>query len=132
MTEKRLEDYTLGEVHELCKNRSCATCPVGPCLGCFNKIRPRPYAWTFPRLTHTEMELLRLTGAKWVSRDEEADGGFVYLWCEKPICKESGVRNYYGDGNDEIGTLNADLFPSIRPGDCLNVEELLGEGTGDG
>ena len=77
-----------------------------------------------PRFTDNEIAIFRATGAKWVSRDSNPIRCYwdVYFWAKQPT-----EKNGFFDGDDDInlGHLVASIFPSIRPGDCINVDELL-------
>ena len=72
-----------------------------------------------PHLTELELAICKAVGAKWVSRDKESDS--VDLWGVKPI-KERGF--YKVNGEYPIATVRDDLFPSVKPGDCICVEEV--------
>ena len=71
-----------------------------------------------PMLTEPELAICKAVGAKWVSRDKESDS--VDLWGVKPI-KERGF--YKVNGEYPIATVRDDLFPSVKPGDCICAEE---------
>ena len=72
-----------------------------------------------PHLTEPELAICKAVGAKWVSRDKESDS--VDLWGVKPI-KKCGF--YKVNGEYPIATVRDDLFPSVKPGDCICVEEV--------
>lgn len=72
-----------------------------------------------PMLTEVELEICKLLGAKWVSRDK-VGAQRVDFWEEKP---EKNFSCCYA-GHD-IGCTLAEKMPSVSPGDCINVEELL-------
>lgn len=74
-----------------------------------------------PKLTAMELAFCRAVGAKWVSRDKEYDM-FVRLWCEKPECINNS--HYISDSDMSlVGKLVCNAFPSVKPGDCIKVEE---------
>ncbi len=79
-----------------------------------------------PRLTESEIAIMRAVGAKWVSRninngvDCAVICAAVYLWREKP---SSNIGLYFADGGP-IATVNdPDIFSSVKPGECIGVEE---------
>ncbi len=76
-----------------------------------------------PRLTEPEIAIMRAVGAKWVSRDEYADQ--VDLWSQEPVNKyNSGVYIWGPEAKSGyIGEVRASLFPSVRPGDLIGLEE---------
>lgn len=78
-----------------------------------------------PKLTEQELNICKLLGAKWVSRDGEGYNymGVVKLWREKPQMGKSPC--YYLTEGTYIATCELDCFPSLKPGDCVNVEDLL-------
>lgn len=126
MSGKPLMDYTLAEVKEICKAQGpCnAECPLfGKNDGCL--VSSNPCYWRLPYLTDAEAELLRLTGAKFVSRDRYDTTGadFIALWSGQP--REAGqifcAPEFY------LGQLKGPLFPPIPPGVCWEVAKLLGE-----
>lgn len=134
MSEKELGTYTLAEAWIICKTSyNCKGCPFlrkgeGVC-----PLGARPDAWTIPFLSKPERELLRMTGAKFVSRDESGPvEGFVCLWENrpKPSCCPPGF--FIGDPSDPNALpsrLPATLFPSIPPGVCLDLASLHGGET---
>lgn len=84
------------------------------------------------RYTDDEMTLFRLlhkVGAKWASRDrddasdESAEADKVYFWEHEPQMQEGG----YFDEKSAIDLLDVPtaLLPSIRPGQLVNIEEVL-------
>ena len=133
--DKPLSEWTLGEVQALCEKRNgdgcCDGCPFANVIGNCT-LRGLPEEWDLkeaPRLTAPEIAIMRAVGAKWVSRDENRYDGSVDLWMEKPL---------YGDGmynntceNGLAATIhNSALFPSVHPGDCIDLEECMGAGDG--
>lgn len=77
-----------------------------------------------PRLTEQELAICKAVGAKWVSWDKfhipELRNGIVDLWECSP--HYNGAQ-YSGTGL--LAKVGIELFPSLNPGDCVNVEELL-------
>ena len=72
-----------------------------------------------PSLTEPELAICRAMGAKWVSRDDDVRS--VELWREKPRKTNSGI--YVGEqSGSRIAMVNPSLFPSVEPGDCIEVE----------
>ena len=81
-------------------------------------------------LTEAELDIMRTTGAKWVSREKKQDCPDcecrVTLWWSRPCMTRSGVFANL-DGCD-TATMPANLFPSVHPGDCICVEEAGDDG----
>lgn len=79
-----------------------------------------------PRLTEQELAICKAVGAKWVSWDKfhipELRNGIVDLWECSP--HYNGAQ-YSGTGL--LAKVGIELFPSLNPGDLVNVEELLEE-----
>lgn len=69
-----------------------------------------------PRLTPEELAICKAVGAKWVSRNKSPEDSFVDLWTDKP--KNDGEGYRYAN---QCGFLKARAFPSVHPGDCLEV-----------
>ena len=78
-----------------------------------------------PKLTEQELNICKLLGTKWVSRDGEGYNymGVVKLWREKP--QIGNTPCYYLTEVTYIATCELEYFPSLKPGYCVNVEELL-------
>lgn len=132
MSGKQLEDYTLREIQAICQTVHCEGCPGGKVSGTLCPLSGRADAWMLRPLciTKDERELLRLTGAKFVSRDSGGvSGQYVYLWDAEPSDLGSQEGKYFSrrEGPGPMGRLTAALFPSIPPGVCWNVAELLGD-----
>lgn len=77
------------------------------------------------RLTPEELEICRALGAKWVTLSER--GLRVDLWAEKPIqCRdENGSIYFVCAGADNVAMVKKSAFQSVKPGDCISVEDLL-------
>ena len=79
------------------------------------------------RLTPDELTICKALGAKWVSRDDE-EPSFSFMdvrfWKSMP---SKGSRSYYTteSDSDTIALCDAYLFPSLKPGDLVNVEDLI-------
>lgn len=74
-----------------------------------------------PRLTEPEIAIMRAVGAKWVSRDERING-FCDLWENKP----SVCEGLYANRDKEtvpLASVKSRLFPTVKPGDCVEVAE---------
>lgn len=135
MSDKPLARYTLGELHQICKTVRCKSCPV--VLAGIHRcpFRGFPNAWHLDIITEPERELLRLTGAKFISRNggPTAATDVVVLWPARPelyepVKKEGKIEWFNSTGEKIVGELSVSLFPSIPPGVCWAVAELLGEG----
>ena len=80
-----------------------------------------------PRLTEQELAICKAVGAKWVSFDDTNED-VVDIWTIKPETRMfDGKRHYYEQSTEHIACVNSYLFPSLKPGDCINVEEILKE-----
>lgn len=78
-----------------------------------------------PCLTEAELAICKAVGAKWVSIND--DGGDVELWDEEPR-KENGTYFIgYPPSPFGLARIASGLFPSLNPGDCVNVEGILKE-----
>lgn len=126
-TDKPLSEWTLKEVIENCKKPMFCKyyCPFARDDKC-SLMTVTPSKWPMPkppRLTADELTICKLVGAKWVSRDkgDVDDEKRVYLWEEKPGIDCHGV--FRTSHSKNCGWLPAKHFPSIYPGDCINVEE---------
>lgn len=75
-----------------------------------------------PRLTDVEMERCRVYGVKYLARDKGS--AYVTLHAGKPTVI---IPGYYGE-ESYIGHVDATLYPSVKPGDCICVEEAGGDG----
>lgn len=75
-----------------------------------------------PRLTEAELERCRPYGAKWVSRDKSGIDWTVNLWREKPMYGEE-IYNQTEEGSLIATIHDPNLFPSVRPGGLVEVEE---------
>lgn len=119
------ENMTLTQAKEYCymwRNSHQAPCEGTGCELLRRHIcMDWVHEWDFDCLTPDELEICKAVGAKFVSVDK-AGSGYVSLWRSKPmqdICGEyKGIDAY-------MGCISHDLFPSIKPGDCINVEELI-------
>ncbi len=75
------------------------------------------------RLTEPEIAIMRAVGAKWVSMDT----GYsvqLSLWSNRPTIVDGCYHGLADDKNyGWLGNLNTSLFPSVKPGDCMEVPE---------
>lgn len=130
---------TLAQVKEYCQNhvnggfkcteQSCEFLKRGICCSDFVKYR------NLDLLTPQELEICRVLGAKWVSRDAQFPDT-VDLWKSKPVVEEGDHYNSRFHPNGEratqwIACFNSNIFTSVNLGRCINVEELIG-GESDG
>lgn len=78
-----------------------------------------------PLLTEPELAILKpIPNAKWISRDVGDATIGVGIWAIEPLC--DAVGGYYSvDKKDCLSWFISDLFPSIRPGDCFSLEDVL-------
>lgn len=79
--------------------------------------------WT-PHLTMEELELCRIFGVKYLSRNTGEH--YVKMWDNKPRLLEVFMNKLYiehGSGARHIGTLDSSFFPSFDGDGCICVEE---------
>ena len=69
-----------------------------------------------PRLTESEIAIMRAVGAKWVSLDTSSMDEAVALWSDKPENDESGD---FCSPLSVIAIVTAARFPSVKPGECI-------------
>ena len=128
---KPLSEWTLGEAQAFCKKRTesqnweglgaeCEGCPLNVVCAITASEWDLKEA---PRLTAPEIAVMRAVGAKWVSRDKTVD--WVNLWSQEPVNKyDSGVYIWAPEEESGyIGEVRASLFPSVKPGECIGLEE---------
>lgn len=77
-----------------------------------------------PRLTEYELAICKAIGALWLSLDSNED--FVKAWMDKPGIEGAGdgswIRfNNGGNLYSFIAKIRKDLFPSVHPGDLIEV-----------
>ncbi len=129
MGEKRRTDYTMGEVMEICKGHveTCAKCPFWSRKDERCAVNCYPERWNLPpapAILDSERQLLKcLEGVKYVSRDG-GNSSWIYLWAKKPRKRDTGAFES-SVCEDIVGRLDTVLLPSIDPGECWSVEELL-------
>lgn len=71
------------------------------------------------KLTEKELAICRMTGAKWVARDDNPLGLVnIYFTEDRPIMRRNG--DYGGIG--KLGIMDARIFPSLERGACVKVE----------
>ncbi len=134
MSKREFGAYTLAEVWKICKTSyNCKGCPFLKKGEMLCPLGSRPDAWTLSLVTEPERELLRLTGTKFISRDESGDfTEFVCLWESRPEpsrCPPGFFINRRPGPTAISSRLPAALFPSVLPGMCLDVTTLIGEET---
>ena len=126
--DKPLKDWTLGEAKEYCTSRNgncaddCIFSKKG--IGMVCGIAPKPVWWTLPekpRFTKQEVE-----DAKTIKRMFGADN-FTH------IHKDEDGWPEMMDGPGEDGTIGwcsigmeEGMFPSIRPGETVSLDEIIG------
>lgn len=76
-----------------------------------------------PRLTQSELKIcMAIPGVKYISMDKEPGMPLAQLWDGKPRQTKGGL--FRGtDSSNFIGGFVPDMFPSLRHGDCICVEE---------
>lgn len=74
----------------------------------------------FPKLTEVEKALLHnIPGIKWISRDKNADDGYVDLWGAKPELLDGCYNG--PQGISVIGRISCGVLISVNPGDCIEI-----------
>lgn len=74
-----------------------------------------------PKLNEQEIAICKAVGATWVSRDE-GDTEFVRAWNVKPAAYCIDKTVYMANISPyKVVRLDASLFPSVKPGDCIEV-----------
>ena len=122
--DKPLSEWTLGEAQAFCKKRTesqnweglgaeCEGCPLNVVCAITASEWDLKEA---PRLTAPEIAIMRAVGAKWVSLDTSSMDEAVALWSDKPENDESGD---FCSPLSVIAIVTADLFPSVKPGECI-------------
>ena len=120
--DKLLKDWTLGEVKEYCASRNgncaddCIFSKKG--IGMVCEVAPKPAWWALadkPRWTEQEVEdakAIRRIMSEYtdIARGEGRCGTRLFLTSED-------VENY---------TLDPELFPSLRPGETVTLDDIIG------
>lgn len=79
-----------------------------------------------PRFTREEVGVLRIlyaAGARWLARGEK----HLRWYARKPFQRqEDGKWDMEGDWGAMSGKLPANMFPSLRPGQAVALEEIVG------
>lgn len=128
---KPLKDWTFGEVIELCQSMdhcwNCTFhsgqtfCRVADML----RGKSRPMEWNLAEpslLTEPELAICRAIGARWVTK-EKCSGSSAYLWDIRPTGKNGKYIDLTKTSGAFIAILSGGLFPSVRPGDCVEVPD---------
>lgn len=121
---KPLSEWTLGEIKAECKK--CMNCDN--CL--FDSICDTTAdEWEIENSispTASEIEICKALGAKWISKEQGWPDN-VMLWETEPkkemYNNEASYENRLGEP-PMIADVRPDKFPSVKPGDCICVEEL--------
>lgn len=76
-----------------------------------------------PKLSEMELAICKALCAKWVSMDIYDNVDIVTLWSVKPFCLDDEKTFFYADDINTklIATVKRRMFPSVRPGDCIEV-----------
>lgn len=79
-------------------------------------------------LTEPELAICKLLNAKWISRDAVPEGYEEYdwsrdvdLWSERPEVDDGFFLSKSGDLDSCLASISAEFFPSVEPGDCVEV-----------
>lgn len=117
--DKPLKDWTLGEVKEYCASRNgncaddCILSRKG--IGMVCEVAPKPAWWTLadkPRFTEQEVE--RAKAIRLLYKDAEK-----IQECD-PVAK---ILNNY---DSVIAQVDTGIFPSLRPGETVTLDEIIG------
>lgn len=76
-----------------------------------------------PKLTKPELAICKAVGAKWVTLDSTPSD--VCLWKHKPVNTDPIGNVKWGSisGSGVIACIGKSLFPSVHPGDCIEVND---------
>ena len=119
--DKPLKDWTLGEAKEYCTSRNgncaddCIFSKKG--IGMVCGIAPKPVWWTLPekpRFTQQEVELFRAIQVLYPKAE----------YVER--IKDSGVIILSNNTCGWITDIDKDLFPALRPGESVKLDEIIG------
>lgn len=123
---KPLGEWTLAEaIAECAKHEDCYgaidygnECPFHMMVGrCRLVNNPRKWLLTSKqRLTDEDLEICKLVGAKWVSKDKVGLNS-AQLWYNEPTLDGDGYSGLW------IASVDGDFFRYIKPGDCICVED---------
>lgn len=112
--DKSLSDWTLGEARELCAGRSyCKGCPMAGAVCSIEKV-VCPQEWDLtdkPRFTEEEVVFLRYI-------ESVFPGSNVKKIADSALVIEADMGKW---------ALPAELLPSLRPGQPVCLEDVLGE-----
>lgn len=117
--DKPLSDWTLGETRELCAGRSyCKECPMAGAVCSIEKV-VCPQEWD-------------LTDKPRFTEEEVADAKTVWRMFPKVAIISRGCEGHliFGDKDKMVQFVlqpNAKVFPSLRPGQSVRLEDVLGE-----
>ena len=113
--DEPLSDWTLGEVQELCANRTeCSGCPFYNMACCEEGVTPD--AWSFevnPQFTDDEIAAMRV---------------FQNALLTRSIIRTENGKLWSGSTETSCIELDGRLFPTILPGQSVRLEDVL-EGT---
>ena len=120
--DKPLKDWTLGELKEFCDNNfGCAGCKAlnvetGKCV----LPNHHPCNWDLPK------------NSSWTEQDVEDAKHIKRIFDGASVmrCEYGGeVVAEARDGSTRI-VVNRDLFPSLRPGETVTLDEIIGDANG--
>lgn len=122
---KDIDGMTLAHAKEYCRMMNKEThgdCTVECILRDAKVCQLIPHAWRLrlSALTPDETAICHTLEAKWVSMDNAKYPSLVVLWKSEPHITDE--RTYTGGGH--IASVDAGLFPSVKPGDCICVDTV--------
>lgn len=131
--KKPLRDMTVGEWKALCDKRTRELHEDGKlgaeCDGCdmaeICAIPPDEWDLTEkPHLTVEEAERCRVYGAKWIYRTTGGDQP-IFLSREKMVLDDTDCPSNTDDCGFIVSVWDTSLFPSVKPGIQICVEEAI-------
>ena len=116
---KPLKDWTLGELSEYCKK---VVDPDGDCFNCEAKkyIGICPFEETVPCDWDFE------ENPRWTEQEVERAKAIKVLYPAAKILDECDPQVKVLNVKFVIATLDTALFPSLRPGETVKLEEIIG------
>lgn len=126
-----ISSMTLAQVKDYCnrhRNDNCGEdCEFRRRYVCGYGCAIDIYRWNLesPRLTPDELTICMALGAKWISRNNNNLNNYVDFWDDKPQIDDEGSYNVIGAKIHAVA-VRADKLPSVKPGDCLCVDDVGG------
>lgn len=131
-----ISKWTLEQAKEYCKNHvsnnigcndKCVLLNKNVCCGGFVRNWNIEEQTKQIKLTKEEIDICKVLGAKWVSRNVGTD--IVKFWNGKPMKFENAFSYYEFGDIKNISFVYTDKMPSVKPGDCIYVGDLINGGN---